>query len=158
MEFVRRSDLDFRAGLKVAAKLGYRYVEPMVHTGWELLSEVGYYHSFSMEEDPLLMKELCQQSGLRVSSISAHSPLMKPEAAVPRLTRAILWNLRRVANWRLRSTTVRAASSYAWSPQCCGRDVQCQSNHNPLRSARRVRHCSQIYCGIWRERSIASFP
>ena len=89
MEFVRSSDLDFRAGLKVAANLGYRYVEPMVHTGWELLSEVGYFHSFSMEEDPLLMKELCQQSGLRVSSFSAHSPLMKPEAAVPRLTRAI---------------------------------------------------------------------
>jgi sugar phosphate isomerase/epimerase len=89
MEFVRSSDLDFRAGIRVAAKLGYRYVEPMVHTGWELLSEVGYYHSFSMEEDPLLMKELCQQSNLRVSSFSAHSPLMKPEAAVPRLTRAI---------------------------------------------------------------------
>jgi sugar phosphate isomerase/epimerase len=63
----------------------------MVHTGWELLSEVGYYHSFSMEEDPLLMREYCQQSGLRVSSFSAHSPLMKPEAAVPRLTRAILF-------------------------------------------------------------------
>lgn len=91
MEFVRSADLDFRAGLKIAAKLGYRYVEPMVHTGWELLSEVGYYHSFSMEEDPLLMKEYCQQSGLRVSSFSAHSPLMKPEAAVPRLTRAILF-------------------------------------------------------------------
>ena len=85
MEFVRSADLDFRAGLKIAAKLGYRYVEPMVHTGWELLSEVGYYHSFSMEEDPLLMREYCQQSGLRVSSFSAHSPLMKPEAAVPRL-------------------------------------------------------------------------
>ena len=79
MEFVRSSDLDFRAGLKVAAGLGYRYIEPMVHTGWELLSEVGYYHSFSMEEDPLLMKELCEASGLRVSSFSAHSPLMKPE-------------------------------------------------------------------------------
>jgi sugar phosphate isomerase/epimerase len=91
MEFVRSSDLDFRAGLRVASKIGYRYIEPMVHTGWELLSEVGYYHSFSMEEDPLLMKELCQQFSLRVSSFSAHSPLMKPEAAVPRLTRAILF-------------------------------------------------------------------
>jgi hypothetical protein len=37
------------------------------------------------------MKELCVASGLRVSSFSAHSPLMKPEAAVPRLTRAILF-------------------------------------------------------------------
>jgi sugar phosphate isomerase/epimerase len=91
LEFVRSADLDFRAGIKVAARLGYKYVEPMVHTGWELLSEVGYFHSFSMEEDPLLMKELCDQAGVRVSSFSAHSPLMKPEAAIPRLTRAILF-------------------------------------------------------------------
>lgn len=88
MEFVREADLDFRKGVEVAAKLGYRYIEPMVHTGWGLLSEVGYFHSFSMEEDPLLMKEICDGHGLQVSSISAHSPLMKPEAAVDRLTRA----------------------------------------------------------------------
>lgn len=88
MEFVRHADLDFRKGAEVAAKLGYQYIEPMVHTGWGLLSEVGYFHSFSMEEDPLLMKEICDRNGLRVSAISAHSPLMKPEAAVSRLTRA----------------------------------------------------------------------
>ncbi|ODT75970.1 MAG: hypothetical protein ABS76_32665 [Pelagibacterium sp. SCN 64-44] len=88
MEFVREANLDFRAGVKVAAELGYRYVEPMVHTGYELLSEVGYFHSFSMEEDPLLMKEICDAHGIRVSSLSSHSPLMKPEAAVSRLTRA----------------------------------------------------------------------
>ena len=77
-------------GVEIAAKLGYRYIEPMVHTGWELLSEVHYFHSFSMEEDPLLLKEICARNGLRVSSVSGHSPLMKPEAAVPRLTRAIV--------------------------------------------------------------------
>lgn len=94
MEFVRNADLDFRKGVEVAAKLGYRYVEPMVHTGWGLLSEVGYFHSFSMEEDPLLMKDICDRHGLRISSISSHSPLMKPEAAVDRITRAaILANL-----------------------------------------------------------------
>jgi sugar phosphate isomerase/epimerase len=91
MEFVRSADLDFRKGVEVAARLGYRYVEPMVHTGWGLLSEVGYFHSFSMEEDPLLMKEICNAVGVRVSSFSGHSPLMKPEAAVPRLTRAIVF-------------------------------------------------------------------
>lgn len=90
MEFVRSADLGFKAGVKVAAELGYEYIEPMVHTGWELLSEVEYFHSFSMEEDPLLMKEICDAAGVKVSSLSAHSPLMKPEAAVPRLTRAIL--------------------------------------------------------------------
>lgn len=88
MEFCRSADKSFEAGVRVAAELGYRYVEPMVHTGWELLSEVNYFHSFSMEEDPLLMKEICDRHGVRVSSLSAHSPLMKPEAAVPRLTRA----------------------------------------------------------------------
>lgn len=90
MEFVRSADLDFRNGVEVAGKLGYKFVEPMVHTGWGLLSEVGYFHSWSMEEDPLLMKEICDNSGVRVSSISGHSPLMKPEAAVSRLTRAIV--------------------------------------------------------------------
>ena len=71
-------------------ELGYQYIEPMVHTGWELLSEVHYFHSFSMEEDPLLLKEVCDEAGLKVSSVSGHSPLMKPEAAVDRLTRAIV--------------------------------------------------------------------
>lgn len=91
MEFVRSADKSFEWGVKKAAELRYRYVEPMVHTGWELLSEVEYFHSFSMEEDPLLMKEICDRAGVRVSSISGHSPLMKPEAAVPRLTRAIVF-------------------------------------------------------------------
>jgi len=90
MEFVRRADKSFEEGVRIAAELGYRWIEPMVHTGWELLSEVHYFHSFSMEEDPLLMREICERHGVGVSSISGHSPLMKPEAAVPRLTRAIV--------------------------------------------------------------------
>ena len=90
MEFCRSADKSFEDGVKLAAELGYEYVEPMVHTGWELLSEVNYFHSFSMEEDPLLMKEICDRHGVRVSSLSAHSPLMKPEAAVSRFTRAFV--------------------------------------------------------------------
>ena len=90
MEFVRSADKGFEEGIKIAGDLGYRWVEPMVHTGWELLSEVHYFHSFSMEEDPLLMREICDRHGVGVSSLSGHSPLMKPEAAVPRLTRAIV--------------------------------------------------------------------
>jgi sugar phosphate isomerase/epimerase len=42
-----------------------------------------------MENDNLLMKEICDKYGVKVASLSAHSPLMKPEAAIPRLTRAI---------------------------------------------------------------------
>lgn len=90
MEFVRSADKGFEEGVQIAAELGYGYIEPMVHTGWELLSEVHYFHSFSLEEDPLLMQEICDRYGVRVSSISGHSPLMKPEAAVPRLTRAVV--------------------------------------------------------------------
>lgn len=88
MEFVRSHDLSFEAGVKVASEIGYKWVEPMVHTGYDLLSEVHYFHSFSMEEDPLFMKEICDKYGVQVSSLSSHSPLMKPEAAIARLTRA----------------------------------------------------------------------
>jgi hypothetical protein len=76
MEFVRSADLDFRKGVAVAAGLGDGHVEPMVHTGRGLLSEVGYFHSFRLEEDPMLMREICDAHGVAVSSISGHSPLM----------------------------------------------------------------------------------
>ena len=89
MEFVRSADKGFEDGVKIAAELGYKHVEPMVHTGWELLSEASYFHSYSMENDNLLMKEICAKYGVQVSSLSAHSPLMKPEAAIPRLVRSI---------------------------------------------------------------------
>jgi sugar phosphate isomerase/epimerase len=91
MEYCRSADKGFEEGVKIAKEIGYDYIEPMVHTGWELLSEVQYFHSFSMEEDPLLMKEICNKYGIKVSSLSGHSPLMKPEAAVSRLTRAIIF-------------------------------------------------------------------
>jgi sugar phosphate isomerase/epimerase len=90
MEFCRSADKSFEQGVEIAAGLGYTHVEPMVHTGWGLLSEVGYFHSFSMEEDPLLMRDICARHGIQVASLSGHSPLMKPEAAIPRLTRAIV--------------------------------------------------------------------
>jgi len=90
MEFCRSADKSFDEGVRIAGELGYEFIEPMVHTGWELLSEVGYFHSFSLEEDPLLMRDICRRHGVSVSSISGHSPLMKPEAAVPRLTRSIV--------------------------------------------------------------------
>jgi sugar phosphate isomerase/epimerase len=90
LEYARSADKSFEEAVRVAGELGYRWVEPMVHTGWELLSEVQYFHSFSMEEDPLLMGEICGRHGVGVASLSGHSPLMKPEAAVSRLTRALV--------------------------------------------------------------------
>ncbi len=91
MEYCRSADKGFEEGVKIASEIGYGYIEPMVHTGWELLSEVQYFHSFSMEEDPLLMRDICNRYNVKVSSLSGHSPLMKPEAAVSRLTRSVVF-------------------------------------------------------------------
>jgi sugar phosphate isomerase/epimerase len=89
MEFIRHEDKSFAAGLERAASLGFRYVEPMVHNGRELLSEAGYFHSVSMDEDPLEIKALLDGHGLAASGLSAHCPLMRPEISVPYLEKAI---------------------------------------------------------------------
>ncbi|MBI4889115.1 MAG: sugar phosphate isomerase/epimerase [Acidobacteria bacterium] len=89
MEFVRRSEKPFAEGVEWAARLGYTYVEPMLHTGRELMSEAGYYHSVSMEEDPHFIKDILDRHGLKPSAVSAHCPLMRPEVSVMYLQRAI---------------------------------------------------------------------
>ncbi|MFO0926639.1 MAG: sugar phosphate isomerase/epimerase family protein [Gemmataceae bacterium] len=89
MEFVRSADKPFDWGVAKAAELGYRFVEPMVHWGRELLSEAGYFHSCSMLDDPLLVREVCARHKVGLSGLSAHCPLMKPEVSVDYLTQAI---------------------------------------------------------------------
>ncbi len=89
MEFIRSQDKSFAAGVERAAKLGYKYVEPMVHNGRELLSEAGYFHSFSLDDDPGEMKDILDQNGVKPSALSAHCPLMRPEISVPYLQKAI---------------------------------------------------------------------
>lgn len=89
MEFVRRSEKPFPVGIEMAAKIGYKYVEPMLHNGRELMSEAGYYHSVSMEEDPHFIKDILDRNGLKASGVSAHCPLMRPEVSVLYLQRAI---------------------------------------------------------------------
>lgn len=88
MEFIRPEDKPFEAGAKRAAELGYRWVEPMVHNGRELLSEAGYFHSFSLDNDPFEMKDILDRYGLQPSGLSAHCPLMRPEISVPYLEKA----------------------------------------------------------------------
>ena len=61
----------------------------MVHWGRELLSEAGYFHSVSMLDDPLRIKRACDQSGVKLSGFSAHTPLCKPEIGVEYLKQAI---------------------------------------------------------------------
>jgi sugar phosphate isomerase/epimerase len=89
MEFIRCEDKSFAEGVRRAAEIGYRIVEPMVHNGRELLSEAGYFHSFSMDNDPLEMKDVLDRYGVKASGLSAHTPLMRPEIAVPYLEKAI---------------------------------------------------------------------
>ncbi len=89
LEFIRSQDKPFAVGVERAAKLGYRYVEPLVHNGRELLSEAGYFHSFSMDDDPGEMKDILDQHGVMASGLSAHCPLMRPEISVPYLQKAI---------------------------------------------------------------------
>ena len=89
MEFVRHHDLPFAAGVEKAAKLGYRFIEPMVHWGRELMSEAQYFHTQSMFDDPRDVRQLCERYGVQCSAISAHCPLGRPDVSVLYLTSAV---------------------------------------------------------------------
>lgn len=91
MEFVRHHDKPFEWGVAKAAEIGYQYIEPMVHWGRELLSEARYFHSVSMYDDPLWVRELCDKHNIKLSSLSSHTPLCKPEISVEYLKQAIRW-------------------------------------------------------------------
>jgi len=88
-EFVRHEDKNLEWGVAKAAEFGYEYVEPMVHWGRELLSEAGYFHSVSMLDDPLRVKRACEKAGVKVSGLSAHCPLCKPEISTEYLKQAV---------------------------------------------------------------------
>jgi sugar phosphate isomerase/epimerase len=89
MEFIRCEDKPFAVGVERAAQMGFHYVEPMVHNGRELLSEAGYFHSVSMDEDPLEIKDILDRNGVKPSGLSAHCPLMRPEISVLYLQKAV---------------------------------------------------------------------
>jgi len=89
LEFVRHNDKPFEWGIEKAAVLGYTHVEPMVHLGRELLSEAGYFHSVSMLDDPLRVKCACQKARVKLSGLSAHTPILKPEIGTEYLKQAI---------------------------------------------------------------------
>jgi sugar phosphate isomerase/epimerase len=89
IEFVRHADKSFEWGMAKAAELGFEYVEPMVHLGRELLSEAGYFHSVSMLDDPSRVRLAAEQHGLKISALSAHSPLCHPEISTDYLRQAV---------------------------------------------------------------------
>ena len=91
MEFIRSADKPFTWGVAKAAEIGYQYIEPMVHWGRELLSEAGYFHSVSMYDDPLWVRDLCDKHNIKLSGLSSHTPLCKPEISVEYLKLAIRW-------------------------------------------------------------------
>ena len=89
LEFVRHADKNFEWAVNKAAELGYEYVEPMVHWGRELLSEAGYFHSVSMLDDPYRLSRACKAAGVKLSGLSSHTPLCKPEIGTEYLKQAI---------------------------------------------------------------------
>lgn len=89
LEFVRHADKSFEWGVEKAAEIGYDYVEPLVHWGRELLSEAGYFHSVSMLDDPYRIRRSCEKAGVKLSGLSAHTPLCKPEISTEYLKQAI---------------------------------------------------------------------
>jgi len=78
-EFSRSSDKPFEWAVQKAAEMGYKYIEPMVHFGRELMSEAGYYHTVSMFDDPYRIKNACDKAGLTISALQAHGPLGRPD-------------------------------------------------------------------------------
>lgn len=89
LEFARYENGSFDWAMDQAAEIGYKYVEPMVHWGRELLSAAGYFHSRSMLDDPLILRNAAEDRGLSISSLSSHAPLAKPEVAVEYFRQAI---------------------------------------------------------------------
>jgi len=89
LEFVRHADMSFELGIEKAAELGYEYVEPWVHWGRELMSEAGYYATVSMLDDPLRIKHACEKAGVKLSGLSSHTPMCKPDISTNYLKQAV---------------------------------------------------------------------
>src|SRR3974390_1125747 len=89
LEFVRHNDKPFEWGVAKAADLGYAHVEPMGQWGRELLSEARYFHSVSMLDDPLRIRRACEKAKVKLSGLSSHTPLCKPEIGTEYLKQAI---------------------------------------------------------------------
>jgi sugar phosphate isomerase/epimerase len=89
LEFARSQDKSFEWAMAEAASLGFEYVEPMVHWGRELLSAAGYFHSVSMLDDPFRVRRAAEQHGLKISALSAHSPLCRPDVSTDYLKQAV---------------------------------------------------------------------
>jgi sugar phosphate isomerase/epimerase len=61
----------------------------MVHLGRELLSEGGYFHSVSMFDDPFRIRRACEKAGIKLSALSGHSNLCRPEVGTEYIKQAV---------------------------------------------------------------------
>lgn len=82
LEYVRHGDKSLEYGVKKAAEIGYKYVEPCFLMGRCLLSNAGYCHVTSMDVDPQRIKALMDQAGVEISGLSTHSDLLDVEFGV----------------------------------------------------------------------------
>jgi sugar phosphate isomerase/epimerase len=88
LEYVRSSDKSFEWAIDHAAEMGFSYVEPMVHWGRELLSSAGYFHTVSMLDDPNRVRRAAEKNDLKISALSSHSPLCRPDISTDYLKQA----------------------------------------------------------------------
>ena len=82
LEYVRHADKSLAYGIKRAGQIGYKWIEPCFLDGRCLLSNAGYCHVTSMDTDPKLIKDLCEEAGVKISGLSSHSDLLNPEYGV----------------------------------------------------------------------------
>jgi sugar phosphate isomerase/epimerase len=89
LEYVRHADKNLAYGVRTAGRIGYAYVEPCFLMGRCLLSNGGYCHVTSLDTDPKVIRDLCDEAGVKISALSAHSDLLDPEWGVLYARRAI---------------------------------------------------------------------
>ena len=82
MEYIRHADKSLAYGIKTAAKIGYKYVEPCFLMGQCLLSIGQYCHVTSLDTDPKKIRDMCAEAGVKISALSSHSDLLDPEFGV----------------------------------------------------------------------------
>jgi sugar phosphate isomerase/epimerase len=82
LEYVRHADKSLTWGVKRAAEIGYKYVEPCFLMGQCLLSIGQYCHVTSLDTDPKKIRDLAAEAGVKYSALSSHADLLDPEFGV----------------------------------------------------------------------------
>ena len=85
----RHAERDFKYAVQMTKELGLEYIEPEVMTGRCLLNVYGYCNITSIEDDPMEMRKLIEDAGLKVACLSSHSSLLDTEYGVDYLKKAI---------------------------------------------------------------------